>query len=111
MEALTIQNLANACQMARDDPDLEIVSPLLISNLSVNDFVKLSHAGERFEVKIEEINGDEFIGTVRSDLVFDHPFEYGDYIKFAPENIFNIRGIATVITDLSKESYKKADKG
>ena len=90
MEALKISDLANARQMTRDNPDLEIPSMVQISNIEVNDFVQLSHAGERFEVKIEQINGDEFVGTVRSDLAFNHPFKLGDFLVFAPNNIFNL---------------------
>ena len=111
MEALKISDLANACQTAKEYSDLEIPNPKQISNLSVNDFVQLSHAGERFEVKIEQITGDEFVGTVRSDLVFNHPFKLGDFLVFASNNIFNLYGIATVETEMANNNYKKADKG
>lgn len=111
MEAIRISDLANACQVARQYPDLEIPSMLQISNLDINDFVQLSHAGERFEVKIEQITGTEFIGTVRSDLWANHPFKLGDFIVFAPYNIFNLYGIATVETAMANNNYKKADKG
>ena len=111
MEALKISDLANACQTSREYSDLEIPNPKQISNLSVNDFVQLSHAGERFEVKIEQITGDEFVGTVRSDLVFNHPFKLGDFLVFASNNIFNLYGIATVETEMANNNYKKADKG
>jgi hypothetical protein len=113
MEALTIPNLANACQMAREDPDLKIVSQIDINNLGVEDFAKLSHAGERFEVKVEEITtkGEQFIGTVRSDLTFNHPFEFGDFIKFESKNIFNVFSLPVVETKMANENFKKADKG
>jgi len=111
MEAIRISDLANACQAARDYPDLEIPSTVQISNLSINDFVQLSHAGERFEVKIEQIIGDEFVGTVRSDLWFNHPFKLGDFIAFASYNIFNLYGIATVETEMANNNFKKSNKG
>ena len=110
MEALRIPNLANACEMARENPDLKIVSALDISNLSVNDFVQLSHAGERFEVKVEQIDEDEYIGTVRSYLAFDQPFSFGDSIVFTSKNVFNVYGWASVETQMAINNYKKADK-
>ena len=55
MDVITVPDLANACEMAREDDDLEIVSQMEIDNLEVEDWAKLSHAGERFKVKVEEI--------------------------------------------------------
>ena len=111
MDVLTIPDLANACEMAAEDPDLKIVSRRDVLNLSVNDWAKLSHAGERFKVKVEEINGTEFVGSVRSDLVFDHPFKFGDHIIFYPDNVFDVYGWASIETKMANEVYKKADKG
>jgi len=110
MEALRIPDLTNACEMAREDP--KIVSQLLIDNLQVYDWAKLSHAGEKFEVKVEEVItvGKEFIGTVRSKLVFNHPFKFGDFIYFESKNIFNVYGWASIETKMAIEVYGKADK-
>ena len=110
MEALTIPDLANACEMSLEYPDLKIASRTDVGNLSINDFVELSHAGERFEVKVEEINGDQFIGTVRSDLVFNHPFKLGDSIHFSTNNVINVFSLPVVETKLANESFKKANK-
>jgi len=112
MDVITVPDLANACQMARENPDLEIVSQREIENLEVEDWAKLSHAGERFKVKVEEVivKGKEFIGTVRSDLVFNQPFKYGDFILFESHNIFNVYGWASVETKMANEVFKKADK-
>jgi len=113
MEALRIPDLANACEMAREDPNIKVVSQILIDNLEVSDWVKLSHAGERFEVKIEEsvTKGEEFIGTVRSDLTFNHPFKFGDFIYFESKNIFDLLGWASVETKMANQVFKEADKG
>ncbi len=112
MDVIIVPELANACQMAREDPDLKIVSQREIENLEVEDWAKLSHAGERFKVKVEEVivKGQEFIGTVRSDLVFIHPFKYGDFISFESYNIFDVYGWASVETKMANEVFKKTDK-
>jgi len=111
MEIIRVPNLANACKLKKEYPDLAIVSRRDVVNLSVDDFVQLSHEGERFEVKIEEINDAEFIGTVRSDLVFNHPFSYGDYLAFTSDNVINLYGIASVETKMAIEVFKTPDKG
>lgn len=110
MEIIRVPDLASACKLAKEY-DLNVVSRRDVANLSVEDFVQLSHAGERFEVKIEEITDTEFIGTVRSELVFKQPFSYGDYIAFTSDNVLNLSGIASVETKMAIEVYRNPNKG
>lgn len=112
MEALKISDLADACQMARDDSDLEITSQTNIENLQAGDFVKLSHEGERFKVKIEKIliKGKKFVGSIRSDLFFKHPFKFGDFIELESKNIFDVYSLPSVETKMAKDVYKKPVK-
>ena len=104
-----IPDLDNARDIAAEYPNLKIIPFEKLALISVEDFVELGHDGERFKVQVKEIRGDIFIGIVRSDLVFDHPFEFMDWIQFDRCNIYDAFGIDAVITDLSKKTYRGVD--
>lgn len=61
-----------------------------LSLLSSGDIVKVSHNGERFWVAVKSISRDAIIGTVDNYLICDHPFGFGDVIKFKKRHVHSI---------------------
>jgi hypothetical protein len=91
---LTIPNLGNAIEMDKHFPNLNIPTYQMIEAIEPDDSVELTHQGDRFWVKVDEVNVNdqycEFVGKVTDGVVFNHPFESGDCIYFEGKNILDI---------------------
>lgn len=89
-----INNLGNAIEMNKQFPNLKVPNYMMISAIQPEDSVELTHEGDRFWVKVDEVyiddNHCEFIGKVTDSLVYQHPFNTGDCIAFKGSNILNI---------------------
>lgn len=88
-------NLADARILSSLHPRVtKLPDQLMIRAIVPEDSVLLSHNGERFWVKVDEVNevGDhfEFIGKITSGLIYKHPFEIGDCILFNGHNVISI---------------------
>lgn len=85
--------LVNAFLMSIQNPEsFDVPSKEDLSNLKINDLVKICCEGERFWVLITQINENELIAVVDNDLVniSSHGLRYGDIISLRPENIYSI---------------------
>jgi len=92
LPVIPVSDLGNAIDLNHDYPNLEIPDYQQISEIEVDDWVELTHEGDRFWVTVDIINEDscEFIGYVQGDLNFNHSFREGDCIIFEGKNILNI---------------------
>lgn len=61
-----------------------------LAALKKGDYVKVSHSGERFWVKLVEITKMELTGYVSNDLIRDHPFKYGSLVTFNRRQVYNV---------------------
>jgi len=93
---LIINDLANAIDMDKNYPNLEIPNYQQVSAITPDDEVELSHQGERFWVIVDVVNiidnHCEFIGKVKTELKYTHPFMTEDCIAFEGLNVLNIYG-------------------
>ena len=64
-------------------------SPAELDNINPGTSVKICAGNERFWTTVTERTGDVLTGTVDNFLLFSR-LQYGDKIKFHPDNIFNI---------------------
>jgi len=88
-------DLGNAIELSKQSGQL-VPTFQQIGELQPDDYVELTHEGERFTVKVDEVdisdNTCQFKGVLQDDLQFDHPFQKGDCVIFNSENILNIWG-------------------
>jgi hypothetical protein len=91
---ITVSNLGNAREMNEQFPRLNIPNYQMISAIEPDDWVQLTHEGDRFWVTVDEVTIDDnhctFVGKVQGELSYSHPFKEGDCIYFAGLNILNI---------------------
>lgn len=89
-----VSNLGDAKYIQSQYPHLDIPDYQQISEIQPDDWVELTHQGDRFWVTVDEVTIDEdhceFVGKVQGGLCFPHPFEEGDCIAFDGCNILNI---------------------
>jgi len=92
---IVVNNLGDAIDMDEQWPRLNIPNYQMIEAIEPDDWVMLTHQGERFWVKVDIVvvneNQCEFIGQVKDDLIYSHPFKNGDCITFEGKNILNIQ--------------------
>jgi len=90
----TINDLGIGSEMDTNNPRFEIPNYQQITEISPDDWVELTHEGDRFWVTVDIVNVDEddceFVGFVQGELDFTHPFEVGDCIIFEGKNVLNI---------------------
>lgn len=81
----------NAQKMQKKYPDTFKAPTKEDLNALIEDkIVKVSHKNERFWVIITKIEDDIITGKVDNDLISNHPFKYGDTIKFKKHHIYSI---------------------
>jgi len=89
-----VNDLGNAIELNDNFPKKEIPNYQMISEIAPEDWVELTHQGERFWVVVDIVNEIdnhfEFIGEIRSLLKYYHPFSTDDCIAFDGKNVLNI---------------------
>ena len=83
--------LLDAREMNKKHPDsFWCPSNEKLDGLEVGMIVKIAHNRERFWVKLTSVTGDILSGLVDSYPMHEHPFGYGDVIKFERRHILEV---------------------
>lgn len=90
-ENKTIFENANALHLKYPDK-FEIPSPEQIKALKVGNFVKICASGERFWVKLTEINEGKYTAIVVNELLYTdiHGIKINDKIEFETKHIYSV---------------------
>ena len=75
--------------------ELESATLQEIEAIKEHDRIKICNGVERFFIEIEDVHSidgkiDYLSGIITTELVYDYPYGYGDYVLVYPENIYNI---------------------
>lgn len=92
---IVVNDLGNAKDMDEHWPRLNIPNYQMVAAIQPDDWVMLTHQGERFWVKVDIVDVDEdhcdFIAQVKDELKYKHPFTTGDCLAFEGDNVLDIQ--------------------
>jgi uncharacterized protein (DUF736 family) len=84
-------SLVNAQEFQKQYPHIKLPQSNQIDGIGPEDQVRLRRAGEEFWVKVDEVNGCDYVGIIIDDPIFSQPFSKGDKINFKQINVFDIK--------------------
>lgn len=86
-EFMKVELLDGVLKNQQHPDTFHIPSQKVKDALSSGDYVKVCDNNEKFWVELQSINGDELVGRVDNDLVFEHPFKCDDIITFEKRHV------------------------
>jgi len=78
----------------------------LLERLTIGNSAKIHNGNERFFVIVVAVDGDRIIGRVDNFLVFERPYDYGDWVEFSRQHVWFVRdaiGQATLVAALKHQ--------
>ena len=66
----------------------------LLERLTVGNSAKIHNGGELFFVIVVAVDGDRVAGRVDNVLVFERPYDYGNWVEFSRQHVWFVRDAA-----------------
>ena len=93
IQVYTPDNWVNASEL--ESATFKLPTLQEIEAIKERDRIKICNGVERFFIEIEDVHSvdgkiDYLSGIITTELVYDYPYGYGDYVLVYPENIYNI---------------------
>jgi hypothetical protein len=93
IQVYTPDNWVNASEL--ESATFKLPTLQEIEAIKEHDRIKICNGVERFFVQIEDVHSidgkiDYLSGIITTELVYDYPYQCGDYVLVYPENIYNI---------------------
>lgn len=91
MAIIDVTTLVDIPKLQEDWPDFKAVTDCDREKIRPEMEVRIRSNSEDIRVKVEEVNGDEIVGKVLTEIFyFDQQFEYLDMIRFEKKNVIDI---------------------